>query len=118
MNAKISSANIGFSNPSYKFEVLGSMNMDKRSVRFISKDNILYVQMNIPRNGECDYGFKEVKALWTSQAGAGPSYFYLTFDYTYNCNGSVYKGLYIDFTPTATFTKAGVETWVRKNAYK
>jgi hypothetical protein len=117
MNANIGWADIGFSTP-YKFEVKGSMNMDKRSIRFISKENILYVQMNIPRNGECDYGLKEVKAKWTSQAGTGSSYFYLTFDYLYSCNGQDYKGVYVYFKPSPSFTKLGVEAWVRKNAYK
>ncbi|WP_316785256.1 hypothetical protein [Pedobacter frigiditerrae] len=118
MNANITSANIGFASPNYKFGVKGSMNMDKPSIRFITRDNVLYVQMNIPRNGECDYGLKEVKAKWTGQTGSGPSYFYLTFDYLYNCNGKDYKGVYVDFRPSSSFTKGGVEAWVQKNAYK
>ncbi|TKC10679.1 hypothetical protein FA048_10915 [Pedobacter polaris] len=117
MNANIGWADIGFST-SYKFEVKGAMNMDKRSIRFISKENVLYVQMNIPRNGECDYGLKEVKAKWTGQAGSGSTYFYLTFDYLYSCNGQDYKGVYVYFNPTSSFTKTGVQAWVQKNAYK
>jgi hypothetical protein len=117
MNANMQSANIGFASPNYKFEVKGSMNLDKRSIRFISKANVLYLQMNIPRNGECDYGLKEVKAKWTGQTGSGSSYFYFTFDYAYSCNGQDNKGAYVDFTPSSSFTKAGVEAWIRKNAY-
>ncbi len=117
MNANIGWADIGFSNPTYKFEVKGSMNMDKPSIKFITRENVLYVQMNIPRNGECDYGLKEVKAKWTGQSGSGSTYFYLTFDYVYNCNGQNYKSVYVYFRPSSSFTKEGVGAWVKKNAY-
>ncbi|TCC89258.1 hypothetical protein EZ428_16305 [Pedobacter frigiditerrae] len=120
MNANIGWANINFSKPTYEFEVKGSMDMDKRSIRFISKSNVLYVQMNIPRNGECDYGLKEVKAKWTGQAGGGSGIYdqyYFTFEYPYSCGGIDYKNIYVTFKTKPSFTKAGIEAWIRKNAY-
>ncbi len=116
MNANIGWAKIGFSNPNFEFDVKGSLNMDKKSIRFISKSNVLYLQMNIPRNGDCDYGLKEVKAKWTGQAGGGATQYYFTFEYPYSCNNVDYKNVYVTFLLNKAFTKAGIEAWIRKNA--
>jgi hypothetical protein len=118
VNPNIKWADINFSDPSYKFDVKGSLDMDKPSIRFITKQNILYIQMNIPKNGYCDYGLKEVKAKWTGQSGSGESYFYYTFEYNYQCEPNTYKNLYVYFRRGVPgLTKEGVEAWIRKNAY-
>ncbi len=117
MNANMGWAKIGFAEPNYQFDVKGSLDMDRKSIRFISKENVLYVQLNIPRNGSCDYGLKEVKAKWTGQAGGGATQYYFTFEYPYSCNNVYYKNLYVTFKLTPSFTKAGVEAWIRKNTY-
>ncbi|RZL46759.1 MAG: hypothetical protein EOP00_14010 [Pedobacter sp.] len=118
VNPNIRWADLNFSNPAYKFDVKGSIDMDKPSIKFISKQNVLYIQMNIPRNGQCDYGLKEVKAKWTGQAGQGDGYFYYTFAYEYICEPNTYKSIYVYFRkPVPSFTKEGVEAWIRKNAY-
>jgi hypothetical protein len=120
MNASIGWAKIGFSSPTYEFEVKGSMDMDKKSIRFITKSNVLYLQMNIPRNGECDYGLKEIKAKWTGQGGGGSGLYdqyYFAFEYAYSCDSKDYKSIYVTFKTKPSFTKAGVEAWIRKNAY-
>lgn len=120
MNLNIGWANIGFSSPTYEFEVKGSMNMDKRSIKFITKSNVLYLQLNIPRNGECDYGLKEIKAKWTGQAGGGSGLYdqyYFTFEYPYQCDGKDYKNIYVTFKTKPSFTKEGIEAWIKKNAY-
>jgi len=120
MNLNIGWANIGFSSPTYEFEVKGSMNMDKRSIKFITKSNVLYLQLNIPRNGECDYGLKEIKAKWTGQSGGGSGLYdqyYFTFEYPYQCDGKDYKNIYVTFKTKPSFTKEGIEAWIRKNAY-
>ena len=116
MNQKMFKATIGNEGPSYKFEVFGSMNLDKRSIRFIDKNGILYLQVNIPRNGQCDYGLKEFKANYAGSISWGDDYFYIPFVFNYECSNTLYKSLYVHFKSSSTFTKDGIENWIRKNA--
>ena len=116
MNQKMFKAIIGNEGSSYKFEVFGSMNLDKRSIRFIDKNGILYLQVNIPRNGQCDYGLKEFIAEYGGTTGWGDDYFYLIFAFDYECSNTLYKSLNVHFKSSSTFTKDGVENWINKNA--
>jgi len=116
MNQKMFKATLGNEGSSYKFEVFGSMNLDKRSIRFIDKNGILYLQVNIPRNGQCDYGLKEFIAEYGGTTGWGDDYFYLIFAFDYECSNTLYKSLNVHFKSSSTFTKDGVENWINKNA--
>jgi len=116
MNSKIFSAKINRKAPYYKFEVFGKMDLDKRSIRFITKENVLYVQINIPRNGQCNYGLKEVKANWLGFTSYTGDYFYIPFQFDYECNEIKYVGLEIGFPLNTPVTRLGIEAWIKKNA--
>jgi len=116
MNAKMSSAQISRKTPSYEFEVFGKMDLDKRSIRFITKENVLYLQINIPRNRQCDYGLKEVKANWLGFTSYTGDHFYIPLQFVYECNDIKYEGLQIGFPLNTPVTRLGVEAWIKKNA--
>jgi len=115
MNARIDSAIIGYSTDKYRISVHGTMDLDRRSMRFITKENVLYLQLNIPRNGDCDYGLKEIKARLIGPQRRGSDYFYFSFDYLYKCQGKVYSCVVVYFHPNEGFNYDGLRAWFDKN---
>lgn len=101
LNHTIIKAGIGFSNPVYNFDTFGKTNLDNRSIEFFTKENKLQIRMNIPRNGVCDYGMKEIAAKYsgsgTVEYSNGKRGFYLKFKYSYSCNETTYEELFIYF---------------------
>ena len=99
MNGQIMFAYINTGLSIYEFKVLGKTDFDKKSFEFIEKSGKLYLKMHIPRNGNCDYGLKEVLAEFTGESGKGSSggkeQFYFKFKYTYTCESKIYNGLYV-----------------------
>ncbi|MDQ7948533.1 MAG: hypothetical protein AAGB30_10835 [Pedobacter sp.] len=100
----------------FRFDVRGKIDFNKRSIRMISKGNVLYIQMNIPRNGSCDYGLKEVKAVWRDGIiRHGSSYYDFVLEYKFECNGVKYDGVGLYFKSDQM--EKGLETWMKKNIY-
>ena len=88
---------INFQSPSYKFNTLGKTDFDRSSLEFVTRNNQMYLRMNFPRNGTCDYGLKETKAILTGQYGSGGGQFYIAFKYDYHCNSEEYSTIYATF---------------------
>lgn len=88
---------INFQSPNYRFNTLGKTDFDRSSLEFVTKNNQMYLRMNFPRNGTCDYGLKETKAILTGQYGSGGGQFYIAFKYDYSCNSEEYKTIFATF---------------------
>ena len=98
LNENLQYARINFSEPSYKFSLLGRTDLIKSSFEFIVKNNTLYAKIYIPQNTGCDSGLKEIKVKWTGQSGSAgfisrPG-FYFTVAYSYSCNDKTYSTIY------------------------
>jgi hypothetical protein len=117
LNAKMSEAHLGNYFTKYTFERNGFFNMEYSFAFFTAKNNELYIQLHIPKNGDCDYGMKEFKARWTSHSGKRANDYYLLFDYNYNCKGIDYKGLFLYFYPRE-IPQVLVTDWLTKNGNK
>jgi hypothetical protein len=98
---------------SFQFEIVGKTDFSKKSLEFIIKDNELYAKLNIPLNGTCDYGLKEFKVndsdiSDTFESNESESkYYYLTFNFEYECEGKIYKylSIYIEDKTLESFEK-------------
>lgn len=97
LNNGVRSARINFKPPSYSFNITGKTDFDRSSIEFFTKNNQMYLRMNIPRNGSCDYGLKETKAILTGQYGSGGKSFYIAFKYKYDCNSEEFETIYVNF---------------------
>ena len=97
LNKGIRSARINFQDPSYSFNITGQTSFTYSSIEFYTKNNKMYIKMNIPQNGRCDYGMKETEAIITGQYGLGGDRFYIAFQYEYSCNDIDYKTIYANF---------------------
>lgn len=97
MNKNFRFGRINFGGPSYKFNSLGKLNFHDRSILFTTQGDRLYIKMNIPLEGDCDYGLKEIKAIRTGQTGTSTKTFYIAFKYTYQCGVNSYQTLYLFF---------------------
>ena len=51
-------------------------------------------RMNIPLNGNGNYGLKEVPLQLSGQYGSDPKNFYVAFKYLRECNSIKYKNIY------------------------
>jgi hypothetical protein len=97
LNKLIRSAYINFQKPSYSFSITGQNSNVHSSIQFFEQDNQMYIRMNIPQKGDCDYGRKEIKAILTQQYGSGPDRFYIAFKYKYSCDPNTYETIYANF---------------------
>ena len=97
LNKGIRSAKINFLDPRYSFNITGSTSFTYSSIEFFTKNNELYIRMNFPQNGTCDYGLKETKAILTKQFGYSRTTYYIAFKYQYSCNSINYETIYANF---------------------
>lgn len=97
LNKDILFGRINFQPPSYKFNSLGKTDFDRSSLEFVTRNNQMYLRMNLPKNGTCDYGLKETKAILSGQYGSGGGQFYIAFKYNYACNSVEYSTIYATF---------------------
>lgn len=84
----------------YDFTVLGKTDLTKRSLSFIAKEGELYVKMNIPMNGECDYGLKTEKARFINNCTLGLDKLCKQLKYEYTCNEKLFKDIIVAFPRT------------------
>lgn len=97
LNKWFQRASLGFAEPNYKFSRVGKVNFEYSSVEFFTSDNQLYIRMNIPRNGNCDYGLKEIKAEYQGGIGYNGFVFNVSFRYNYICNDKKYENIHCFF---------------------
>lgn len=98
LNRHLYKSYLGQLNSRYNFSILGNTSFEKSSIEFVTRKNELYIKMHIPKNGECDYGIREVKAEYntfsTLYVGAkGEKYLSLAFNHEFACNGITYKNI-------------------------
>jgi hypothetical protein len=100
LNSKMWRVTLEAPNSTYEFNILGKIDFDRKSFKFTAKDNMLYIKMHIPKNGECDYGLKEIRAEYktnghmTDTGGGTTKYYYsIEFNFPYECNGTKYSYL-------------------------
>lgn len=95
----------------YQFDVVGKTDFSKKSVEFIVKNDKLYLKANIPLNGNCDYGLKEISVIDDDNSKTHETketkIYYLTLGFDYECNGVAYKYLtvYIEDKTLSSFEK-------------
>ena len=75
LNTWIWYAQIGFGDQRYNFSKTGTTSFEYSSLQFVVKDNQLMACMNIPLNGNCDYGLKEIPLEISGQYGSDPEIF-------------------------------------------
>jgi hypothetical protein len=114
LNAHLFSAEINSKAAWYIFSALGKIDFEKRSIKFIVKNNALYAKMHLPKDGECDYGIKEVEAKYVNWggalAGSNHNLIWVNFEYSYSCNGSNYSALHIVLhKPNAVYLQETLE---------
>jgi len=97
LNTWIRYAQIGFGDQRYNFSKTSTTSFETWSLQFIVKDNKLMAPMNIPLNGNGDYGLKEVPLQLSGQYGSGSPYFYGAFKYLRECNSIKYQNIYVFF---------------------
>jgi uncharacterized protein (TIGR02145 family) len=103
MNANMGRAEISSARETpYYLTVKGKTSFVEKSVAFMAKGNRLYIKMHILKDGECDYGIKEIEATYLGYSGlaigSGKNYMgYVNFkfDFTYECNGRQFKDIAI-----------------------
>lgn len=98
LNTRIKYARLNFQEPSYKFEVTGKTDSDKRSIQFVIKNNLLYARMNFPAGGSCPETLTDVRVEYKGSRGtSSDNTFYLAFDYKLQCSSASYDRIYVFF---------------------
>lgn len=99
LNANMSTAHIGAAGnySVYDFRSLGKIELAKRSVAFMEKDGELYVRINIPMNGDCDYGLKTFKVKFLNNCTLGMDELCVHIGMEYECNDKKFKDLLVAF---------------------
>jgi hypothetical protein len=91
------------------FVTLGKIDFANRAIAFMVKDDALYIKINLPLNGTCDYGLKEIKVsnaiVSEPQSKGTDNGYYVSFAYDYSCAGIQYTYLtvYIEDTKMVSY---------------
>ena len=124
MNSNMGRAEIASRETPYYFTIKGKTSFDKKSVQFIVKNEQLYIKMHIPKDGECDYGIKEIKAEYLGFNGLGVGsgkdyvgYVNFNFDHSYECNGKKFNNVAIAIPNTVISNKYLSEFQSRMKEY-
>ncbi|RYE27224.1 MAG: hypothetical protein EOP48_34600 [Sphingobacteriales bacterium] len=115
LNQNMYRAGLVWSAPEFDFEVLGAIEVGKRSVKFIAKENSLYVQVHIPQNSGCAQITSEFKAKSDGGVGGAPDSFNVSFSFPY-CGIEKYQTIHVFVCKPIPTYGYGVSNYLLKYA--
>jgi hypothetical protein len=118
LNTQMETAYISADKNRLSFVTLGKIDFANRAIAFMEKDDALYIKINLPLNGTCDYGLKEIrvpKAIVSEPQSKGTDNgYYVSFAYDYSCAGIQYKYITVYIADTEMESYALIKRYLEE----